>query len=305
MRIDLHTHSDRSDGTLSPREVVQAAGGAGLDVVGLTDHDTAEGWLEAQEAADQAGITLVPGMEISCEHAGRSVHLLAYFPDPGHQPLQEALRLVLEGRDLRMPRVCARLRGLGVDIDEAEVARRAGDAVAIGRPHIADTLVDLGVVAHRDEAFDRFLSPGRPAYVHRYAAPLEEMLGTVQDAGGVPVLAHPWGRADASALRAEGLAHLQELGLAGIEVDHQDHDADQRRALRGIARELGLVVTGSSDFHGAGKVDHDLGCNTTAPAELERLVALADRVAPRRTSPAAPEVTSGRATGTSPAPRRG
>ncbi len=288
MRIDLHTHSDRSDGTLSPREVVLAARDAGLDVLGLTDHDTAEGWAEAREAALEVGLELMPGMEISCELAGRSVHLLAYFVDPGHEPLREALRLVLEGRDQRTPRVCARLRELGIDIDEAEVARRAGAAVAIGRPHIADTLVDLGVVADRDEAFDRFLSPGRPAYVRRYAAPLEQMLGTVLDAGGVPVIAHPWGRSEPSALQLEGLAHLQELGLAGIEVDHQDHDAEQRAALRAIARELGLVVTGSSDFHGAGKVDHDLGCNTTDPEQLARLVALSERVAERRTSPAAP-----------------
>jgi 3',5'-nucleoside bisphosphate phosphatase len=288
VRIDLHTHSDRSDGTLPPREVVLAAKAAGLDVLGLTDHDTAEGWPEAREAALEAGIRLVPGMEISCEHAGRSVHLLAYFVDPAHQPLQEALRLVLDGRDQRTPRVCTRLRELGIEIDEAQVARRAGDAVAIGRPHIADTLIDLGVVADREEAFDRFLSPGRPAYVRRYAAPLEQMLGTVQEAGGVSVIAHPWGRSYPSALGAEGLAHLQGLGLAGVEVDHQDHDPGQREELRGIARDLGLVVTGSSDFHGAGKVDHELGCNTTDPAELERLVAQADRVAERRTSPAAP-----------------
>jgi predicted metal-dependent phosphoesterase TrpH len=288
VRIDLHTHSDRSDGTLAPREVVLAARAAGLDVLGLTDHDTAEGWPEARVAAEEVGITLVPGMEISCEHAGRSVHLLAYFLDPGHEPLREALRLVLEGRDQRTPRICARLRDLGIDIDETKVASRARDAVAIGRPHVADTLVDLGVVADRDEAFDRFLSPGRPAYVRRYAAPLEAMLGTVQDAGGVPVIAHPWGRSHPSALGVEGLAHLQGLGLGGVEVDHQDHDPAQREELRGIARDLGLVVTGSSDFHGAGKVDHDLGCNTTDPGELERIVELADRVAGRRTSPAAP-----------------
>jgi 3',5'-nucleoside bisphosphate phosphatase len=288
VRIDLHTHSDRSDGTLTPREVVLAARKAGVDVLGLTDHDTAEGWPEARVAAQEVGIELVPGMEISCKHDERSVHLLAYFLDPGHQPLHEALRLVLEGRDQRTPRVCARLRELGIDIDEEQVARLAGDAVAIGRPHIADALIELGVVADREEAFDRFLSPGRPAYVHRYAAPLEQMIGTVIDAGGVPVIAHPWGRSYPSALGAEGLAHLQELGLAGVEVDHQDHDAAQREELRGIARDLGLVVTGSSDFHGTGKVNHEIGCNTTDPAELERLVELADRVAERRTSPAAP-----------------
>ena len=289
MRIDLHTHSDRSDGTTSPAEVVHAAASAGLDVVALTDHDTSAGWAEAADAVAEAGVALVRGMEISCKHAGRALHLLAYLPDPEHEGLLAELRLVLEGRDQRMPRICAQLRAIGIDITEEQVAAHAVGAAAIGRPHVADALVSLGVVSHRDEAFERYLSAGRPGYVQRYAPPLARMLGIVRDAGGVPVIAHPWGRTDRSALMEEGLAELKQHGLAGLEVDHQDHTAALREELRAIARNLDLIVTGSSDFHGAGKTDHDLGCNTTAPDQFERLVELAQefgRGAGRR----APEV---------------
>ena len=286
MRIDLHTHSDRSDGTTTPREVVLAAAATGLDVVALTDHDTAAGWGEAVLAAEEAGVALVRGMEISCKHAGRPLHLLAYLPDPSHPGLQDELGQILDGRGDRLPTICARLREQGIAIEEEQVARQAVDAAAIGRPHVADTLISLGVVADRDEAFDRFLSPGRPGYVERYAPEVSHMLGVVRDAGGVSVIAHPWGRTDSSALREPGLAALQEHGLAGLEVDHQDHAPAQRKELRAIADNLGLVVTGSSDFHGAGKTDHELGCNTTAPDQLGRLEDLAreaGRAAGRRT----------------------
>jgi 3',5'-nucleoside bisphosphate phosphatase len=278
VRIDLHTHSDRSDGTMPPREVVRAAKAAGLDVLGLTDHDTAEGWGEAAQEAERVGLRLVRGIEISCRHAGRSAHLLAYLPDPTHPTLLHGLDRILEGRDQRMPRVVRRLRDLGIGIDEDLVRDIAGEAAAMGRPHIADALVSLGEVRDRDEAFDRYLSPGRPGYVERYAADVEDMVGIVRDAGGVPVLAHPWGRTDTSALQEDGLARLKDFGLVGIEVDHQDHSPAQRAQLRGIAGELDLLVTGSSDFHGSGKTDHDLGCNTTDPEELERLLEVADRI---------------------------
>jgi predicted metal-dependent phosphoesterase TrpH len=182
-----------------------------------------------------------------------------------------------------------RLRELGVDIDEDDVRRVAGDAVATGRPHVADALVDLGVVADRTEAFRRFLSAGRPAYANRYAAPLEKILRIVGDAGGVSVIAHPWGRHGRQEPSEATLSELTEAGLSGLEVDHQDHDASARERLRGIARNLDLVVTGSSDHHGSGKVDHELGCNTTAPEEFERLVDLA-RVAAARSGRSTPEV---------------
>lgn len=282
MRIDLHTHSRVSDGTDTPAELVRAAVRAGLDVLAITDHDTAAGWDEAGAAAEELGIELVRGMEISTRHRGRGVHLLAYEPDPTHPPLTSELQRVLDGRQARVPTMVARLRGLGIDITEDDVRRAAPGAAASGRPHVADALVTLGVVPDRTTAFDRYLGWGRPAHVDRYAAPLADAIAAVTGAGGVSVVAHPWGRGGLGRPDEAAFAELRDLGLSGIEVDHQDHDAATRDRLRAIARNLGLVVTGSSDYHGDGKHDHDLGCNTTAPEEYERLLAL----------------TSSRATGT-------
>lgn len=276
MRIDLHTHSNRSDGTESPAELVRRADAHGIDVLGLTDHDTTEGWAEASEVAERCDVTLVRGIEVSCTFEGYGVHLLAYLPDPTYPPLAEELRRVLDGRNSRLPATLQRLRALGIDIDVQDVRKVAGETAAMGRPHVADALVSLGVVADRNEAFNSYLGPQGPAYVHRYAADLESMIGTVTGSGGVSVLAHPWAsRHDHTALDAAGLERLREVGLSGVEVDHEDHDPAIRAALRGVADELGLLVTGSSDYHGLGKVDHDLGCNTTAPDQLERLLDLA------------------------------
>lgn len=167
MRIDLHTHSRVSDGTDSPAELVRAAAGAGLDVVGLTDHDTSAGWDEAARTADEVGITLVRGMEISTRHNDRGVHLLAYLLDPTYPPLVAALREILDGRKARVPKILSQLRKEGIDILEADVHRLAGDTAATGRPHVADVLVDKGKVVSRTEAFSQYLNPGRPGYVSR------------------------------------------------------------------------------------------------------------------------------------------
>ena len=286
MRIDLHTHSDRSDGTDSPAELVRHARVRGIDVLGLTDHDTTEGWAGAAAEAERAGVALIRGIEISARHAGTGVHLLAYLPDPTHVELGAELDRVLDGRNSRLPAVLDKLRGLGVAIEADDVRRVAGDAAALGRPHVADALVALGVVADRDEAFARFLGPRGPAYVDRYAADLSTMIRTVADAGGVSVIAHPWAtRYDHHALDEAGLAALRDVGLAGIEVDHQDHPAATRDELRGIAGNLGLVMTGSSDYHGTGKRDHDLGCNTTDPDQLARLLELAAEASRRSGRP--------------------
>ena len=280
MRIDLHTHSDRSDGTESPAELVRKASEHGVDVLGLTDHDTTEGWEEAADAAERHGVTLVRGIEVSCTFRGAGAHLLAYLPDPTYTPLAEELQRVLDGRKARLPATLDRLRGLGVDIDEDDVRRVSEGTAAMGRPHVADALVARGVVSHRNEAFERFLGPKGPAYVGRYAADLETMVGVVAGAGGASVLAHPWARRhDHSALDEQGIAGLQALGLAGLEVDHEDHPPLVRERLRALARRLDLLVTGSSDHHGAGKVGHELGCNTTAPDQLDRLLDVAARAA--------------------------
>jgi 3',5'-nucleoside bisphosphate phosphatase len=276
MRIDLHAHSDRSDGTMTPAELVHHGADVGIDVLALTDHDSFEGWEEAAKAAEQTGVTLVSGVEISCRYAGHGAHLLGYLPDPAYPPLLGELQRILDGRNARIPAVLERLRALGIPIDIDDVRRVAGPTAAVGRPHVADALVALGVVGDRGEAFTRYLSPGGPAFARRYATELSAMLGLVRRAGGVGVLAHPWaGRHDTSTLTAEAFAALQDAGLAGVEVDHEDHPPAVRERLRAVAEDLGLVVTGSSDFHGTGKVGHALGCNTTAPEEYDRLIALA------------------------------
>lgn len=280
MRIDLHTHSDRSDGTLSPRGVVALAASLGLDVIALTDHDSFDGWDEAVEAAVDSRVTLVRGVEISCKYAGESAHLLGYLPDPTYQPLLDELDRVLDGRNSRLPAALARLRELGIDITAEDVAAVSPDAAAAGRPHIADALIKLGVVKDRNEAFDKYLAWGKPAYVDRYGADLVETIGLVKQAGGVTVLAHPWAkRHDTSALDLAAFEELKEAGLTGIEVDHQDHDAATRETLRALARDLDLVATGSSDFHGDGKINHELGVNTTDPEQYERLMSAATEAA--------------------------
>jgi predicted metal-dependent phosphoesterase TrpH len=282
VRIDLHTHSNRSDGTESPAELVHRARASGIDVLGLTDHDTTESWAEASDVAARTDVTLVRGIEVSCTFEGYGVHLLAYLPDPDYPPLAEELRRILDGRNSRLPATLHRLRSLGIEIDVDDVRRVAGETAAMGRPHVADALVALGVVGDRNQAFNAYLGPQGPAYVHRYAADLEAMIGIVAESGGVSVLAHPWAsRHNHTALDAAGLARLQEAGLAGVEVDHEDHDPVTREALRRVANGLDLVVTGSSDYHGLGKVGHDLGCNTTAPDQLERLLDLAASAAER------------------------
>jgi predicted metal-dependent phosphoesterase TrpH len=287
VRIDLHTHSRASDGTQSPEELVRAAVAEGLDVLAITDHDTAEGWAEAERTAREVGLELVRGMEISTRHQGRSVHLLAYLPDPTYPPLHAELERVLQGRRSRVPVMLDRLRAMDIAISDEDVDRASGGTAATGRPHVADALVTLGHVADRSEAFDRYLGAGRPAHVNRYAAPLVETIGLVAEAGGVTVVAHPWGRSGRQWPGERELAELRDAGLSGVEVDHQDHDPAARELLRAIARDLDLVVTGSSDHHGTGKTDHELGVNTTSPEDYQRLLELAAAAAARspRTPP--------------------
>ncbi|WP_300404345.1 PHP domain-containing protein [Nocardioides sp.] len=286
MRIDLHTHSLASDGTQTPTELVTAAKAAGLDVVAITDHDGTGGWDEAVEAARRVGIELVRGIEISTKHRHHGVHLLAYLPDPTHVGLRAELDRIVEGRSSRAPAMVEALGRAGIEVSMDEIA-----APVPGRPHVADALVRQGVVATRDEAFEQYLNPGRPGYVNRYAADLTATIRLVTDAGGVTVLAHPWGRGRRGDLPASEIARLRDAGLSGVEVDHQDHTSpDVREELRAVARELDLVVTGSSDHHGLGKSNHELGCHTTAPAEYARLMELAAAAAAAASGRRTPEV---------------
>ncbi|MGY4720289.1 PHP domain-containing protein [Naumannella huperziae] len=272
MRIDLHTHSAVSDGTDAPADLIAAAAAAGLDVVALTDHDTFDGLAEAAGAARRLGIGFVPGMEMSARRDGASVHLLAYGADPAHPALAAELARIRSGRADRVGPVLERLAALGVRLTREQVEAQAGGASAIGRPHIADALVAAGYVADRTEAFDRWLRDGGPAHVDRYATELARAIDLVHDAGGRAVLAHPWARESRTALPPEVITALvAEHGLDGLEADHHDHDEEARAELHALAARLGIVATGSSDHHGTGKIDHDLGSCTTSPAAYRRL----------------------------------
>src|SRR5829696_4569231 len=273
MRIDLHTHSSVSDGTDAPAELVRKALAVGLDVVALTDHDTFDGLDEAVAEGERLGLHVVRGMELSCSRHGNSVHVLAYGADPASPELAAEMARVRDGRLGRLAGVLRKLAVLGVPVSEAEVMAQVGDSPSVGRPHIADALIKAGHVRDRQEAFDRFLADGGPAHVQRYAIELERGIDLVHAAGGVAVIGHPWGRGREHVLPPALLSALTaEHALDGVEVDHQDHGANTRAELRALAAELGLLVTGSSDYHGTGKLDHDLGCNTTAPEVYVDLV---------------------------------
>ncbi|WP_167174253.1 PHP domain-containing protein [Saccharomonospora amisosensis] len=278
VRIDLHTHSAVSDGTDSPAELVHVAAGAGLDVIALTDHDTTAGWQPAIQALPP-GMRLVPGAELSCElvdEYGRtvSVHLLAYLFDPTSPALvAEQQRLRLER--LRRFRVMAQwMAADGLPIDPDEVLGSLNPDTPVGRPHLARALVRAGVVSTVDEAFARYLGNGRGYYAPRADTPVEAAIDMIAEAGGVTVLAHAFAATRGPTVTPEVIAMLAGRGLAGLEVDHPEHDPRQREALRGLAKELDLVRTGSSDYHGSNK-SIAIGQETTDTAEFERLVELA------------------------------
>lgn len=271
VRIDPHTHSDASDGTDRPADVVAAAAAAGLDVVGLTDHDTTAGWAEASDAARRHGVALLRGIELTARAAGRSVHVLAYLPDPQDPGLVE---LMSRARTERVDRAREMVDRLATDlpITWADVEAHTEPGATVGRPHIADALVGLGLVADRGEAFAGVLATGSPYHVPHRAPSATAVVRAVRAAGGVPVVAHPGAVDRGEVLARATLAELVDAGLAGIEVDHAEHDAATRARLRAFAEEAGLLVTGASDYHGAGKPNR-IGENTTVPEVYEAIVA--------------------------------
>jgi 3',5'-nucleoside bisphosphate phosphatase len=283
VRIDLHAHSNASDGTDSPAELIAAAVRAGLDAVALTDHDTVAGHREATAAVQAlptaTPLTLVTGAELSCRVEGVSMHLLAYLFDPEEPRLAQELELVRNDRFRRGEAVVERCRELGAPISWEQVRRIAGNG-AVGRPHIASALVEAGVVATVDEAFTReWLANGGRADVRKYELDPAEAVRLVRAAGGVPVFAHPGASKRGRTVPDRVIADLAEAGLAGLEVDHMDHDEGTRARLRALACELGLLTTGSSDYHGTRKTV-GLGDFTTDPAVYEALVSQATGAKP-------------------------
>ncbi|MDX3535935.1 PHP domain-containing protein [Streptomyces sp. MB09-01] len=263
MRIDLHAHSTASDGTDTPAELVRNAAAAGLDVVALTDHDTVRGYGEAL-AALPAGLTLVTGAELSCRLDGIGVHMLAYLFDPEEPELARERELVRDDRTPRARSMVDKLQALGVDVTWEQVARIAGEG-SVGRPHVATALVELGVVPTVSDAFTPdWLADGGRAYAEKHELDPFDAIRLVKAAGGVTVFAHPAAVKRGRCVPESAIAELAAAGLDGIEVDHMDHDADARARLRGLAADLGLLTTGSSDYHGSRKTCR-LGEYTTDP----------------------------------------
>ncbi|WBB77629.1 PHP domain-containing protein [Micromonospora sp. WMMD882] len=279
-RIDLHAHSTASDGTLTPAELVRAAADAGLDVVAITDHDTTAGWEPARRALPP-GLTLIRGAELSCRWHGEQpavpLHLLAYLFDPAEPELAAELARVRAAREVRGERIVELLRADGVDVSWAEI-HAAADGGTVGRPHIAAALIRAGLVATTAEAFGaRWLG-------ERYRLPKDDIdvfraVELVRAAGGVPVFAHPRASRRGRIVPDGLIVELAAVGLAGLEADHEDHSPAERAHVRALAEHLGLLVTGSSDFHGSHKTV-GLGAFTTDPGAYGRIVAQARGVSP-------------------------
>jgi predicted metal-dependent phosphoesterase TrpH len=277
MRADLHVHSNASDGTDRPAEVMRRAAQAGLDVVALTDHDTTAGHAQAR-AALPGNLILLPGMELSCRLESRSVHLLAYLFDPDDPELAAETHRIRDDRVLRARAMVDRLVDLGVPITWDDVAAIAGSAV-VGRPHIARAMAASGAIASPEQAFTPdWIADGGRAYVGRYALDPVRAIALVRSAGGVAVLAHP--RADrALAVSDAQIADLTAAGLAGVEVFHPDQPESEQAGLLGLTRDLGLIATGGSDDHGS-LTGHRIGSHTAADGAYESLVARATGIFP-------------------------
>lgn len=267
VRIDLHTHSNRSDGTEDPAELMASAAAAKLDVVALTDHDTVSGWVEAADAAEATGVALVRGAEISCSVGGITVHLLAYLFDPEDEALAKVFKDTRDSRDNRAVTMVERL-GHDYPIRWQDIVDQVEPGATIGRPHIADALVSKGIVSHRGEAFEELLHPRNKYYVHNQTADPVDVVRMVRAAGGVSVFAHPGASVRGRTVGPEVIEAMARAGMAGLEIEHRDNTADAKVRLRALAKDLGLVTTGSSDYHGTGKPNL-LGENLTDPRVLE------------------------------------
>ena len=271
--IDLHTHSSYSDGTLSPRTLVELAKDRGLDVLALTDHDSIAGIAEAREAATLAGIELVPGVEFSAEHDGTSIHVLAYWPDEDDAEFQAELLRLQESRLHRGERMVEKLRELGYPITFERIREIAGGRNIV-RPHIAQALVEAGAIQREDDAYtDAFIGDGGRAYVAKHALDPVDALAVIKRAGGVCVIAHPGMWRGNDPVPDELIEKMAVAGMDGIEVDHPDQTPEQRAHYREIANRLGLITTGSTDYHGERSPDVLPGDETTDPnafAELKR-----------------------------------
>lgn len=276
---DLHLHSNQSDGTESPAEVMRQVHAHGIRTAALTDHDRTTGWAEAGDAAVALGMTFIPGMELSAKHEWRSVHVLGYLFDPENEALRAETDRIRGDRIGRAERI---VRSIGRDYDlrwEDVVAQTTPDAT-VGRPHIADALIARGIVSDRTEAFDGILHPREGYYEPHYAPDPLTAVRLITEAGGVAVIAHPVTSGRDRMMPVPFIERLIAAGLGGFEIDHRENTESGKRKLREIAAAHDLIVTGSSDYHGSGKPNRP-GENTTSDEMVARLIARATGASPR------------------------
>lgn len=275
---DLHLHSNHSDGTESPADVVRQAHAHGLRTVALTDHDRTTGWDEAAETAASVGMTFLPGMELSAKQQWRSVHVLAYLFDPTDPALVAETNRIRDDRLGRAERIVGNI-GRDYDLTWNDVLEQTTADATVGRPHIADALVARGIVRDRTEAFDGILHPREGYYEPHYAPDPLTAVRLITEAGGVAIIAHPV-TSGREQMAMPYIAQLIDAGLGGFEIDHRENTEAGKRMLRKLAAKHDLIVTGSSDYHGAGKPNRP-GENTTADAMVERIIAQSSGSAPR------------------------
>lgn len=257
-RIDLHTHTNFSDGSFSPAALVELAHKKGLNILAITDHDTTDGLAEAMEAAQALPLELIPGIELSTEFQGRETHMLGYFIDPADQQFQARLERLRATRLDRIRHILERLHSLNVEISLTEVEQVAGSGT-IGRPHIAQVLIEKGYVKGMKEAFERFLGIRGAAYVRRVVPEAAEIITWISDAGGVPILAHPYWEGLNANETVASCRTMVDQGLRGLEVFYGTFSARQISSNLHLARQFNLLVTGGSDFHGTFKPEISIG----------------------------------------------
>jgi predicted metal-dependent phosphoesterase TrpH len=275
--VDLHSHSTVSDGSDPPARIPELAAAAGCSAVALTDHDRLDGLAEARATAEALGVELVPGCEVSCEWAPGTLHVLVYFVEPGEGPLQDELTRLQNDRAERNRRMVERLSAAGLPVTMDELDAEAG-GVGAGRPHMAAILVRKGVVGSVQEAFDRYLARGRPAYVSKARLSARTVAEEARGSGGVAVLAHPLSLQLNEAELASTVAELADVGLSGLEALYGRYSPEERAGLADVAKRHGLATTGGSDYHGTFKPDLSVG---TGQGDLcvpdSTLVTLAER----------------------------
>jgi 3',5'-nucleoside bisphosphate phosphatase len=270
--IDLHIHTNMSDGTLSPEEVVRLAARAGLKAIAITDHDTVKGVAPAQEEGERWGVEVIPGVEISVFRKQGILHILGYFVDTSHKPLLKTLEYLQQCRLNRIPQILEKLASLNVNIDPEEIAPHCLSQ-ALGRPHVASIMVQRGYVSTIQEAFDNFLRRGAPAYVEKSKLSPRDAVEAILNSGGLPVVAHPYSLGNLNAVYLERtIQELISYGLVGIEAYYPSHTVEQTELYLELAGKLGLIVTGGTDFHGSNKPEVEIGIFPGRPPLPYRLV---------------------------------